>query len=86
LLTAICTGLRPGALLALHWDDVDLTKGVLTVRRALSDAGVPNHELADLLGHTTARMVEVHYRHRLTETIDVAVGPMESILRDEDRS
>jgi hypothetical protein len=31
-------------------------------------------------------MVEVHYRHRLTETIDVAVGPMESILRDEDRS
>lgn len=184
LLTAICTGLRPGELLALHWDDVDLAKGVLTVRRAwkgrdeyrhigepktrssirtvglptvavealrrhqvaqhrrrvthdcpaewellvfssaagtpidpsnfrrlvkdvamragighlapydlrhtaaslLSDAGVPNHELADLLGHTTTRMVEVHYRHRLTETIDVAVGPMESILRDEDRS
>jgi integrase len=34
LLTAICTGLRPGELLALHWDDVDLAKGILTVRRA----------------------------------------------------
>lgn len=186
LLTAICTGLRPGELLALHWDDVDLAKGVLTVRRAwkgrdehrhigepktrssirtvglavvaveairrhqiaqqrrrsthdcpteweqllfssaagtpidpsnlrrlvkqvatragvghlapydlrhtavslLSDAGVPNQELADLLGHTTTRMVEIHYRHRLTETIDVAVGPMDDLLagaEQEDR-
>lgn len=178
LLTAIATGLRPGELLALHWDDIDLDTGVLLVRRAwkghdesrhigepktrssvrtvglpavvveslrrhrtdqqhrppdqgrpgeweslvftsatgtpidpsnfrrlvkdvaaragighmapydlrhtaaslLSDAGVPNHELADLLGHTTTRMVEVHYRHRLTETIDVAIGPMDDLL------
>lgn len=41
---------------------------------------MPNHELADLLGHTTTRMVDVHYRYRLTETIDVAVGPMERLL------
>lgn len=57
-----------------------------TAASLLSDAGVPNRELADLLGHTTTRMVEIHYRHRLTETIDVAVGPMETILRDVDRS
>jgi integrase len=176
LLVAICTGLRPGELLALHWEDVDLEAGTLIVRRAwkghdsyrhigepktrssirtvalpstvvaalgrhrqeqsmsaaagpeewrelvftsaagtpidpsnlrrlvkdvadraaighlapydlrhtaaslLSDAGVPNHELADLLGHTTTRRVEVHYRHRLTETIDVAVGPMDKLV------
>ncbi len=181
LLTAICTGLRPGELLALHWDDIDLDTGLLLVRRAwkghdeyrhigepktrssirtvglpavvveslrhhridqqrslsdrgrpgeweslvftsavgtpidpsnfrrlvkevatragighlapydlrhtvaslLSDAGVPNHQLADLLGHTTTRMVEVHYRHRLTETIDVAMGPMDRLLGGE---
>jgi integrase len=51
-----------------------------TAASLLSDAGVPNHELADLLGHTTTRMVEVHYRHRLTDTIDVAVGPMDQLL------
>jgi len=51
-----------------------------TAASLLSDAGVPNHQLADLLGHTTTRMVEVHYRHRLTDTIDVAVGPMDELL------
>lgn len=178
VLTALCAGLRPGELLALHWEDVDLDAGLLTVRRAwkgrddhrhigepktatsvrtlnlppavvgavrvlrddrddversqrrpgpwselvftttagtpidpsnyrrlikelaraagighlapydlrhtaaslLSDAGVPNHELADLLGHTTTRMVEVHYRHRLKKTIDVAVAPMQDLV------
>jgi len=28
-------------------------------------------------------MVEVHYRHRLTETIDVAIGPMDRLLGGE---
>ena len=54
-----------------------------TAASLLSDAGVPNHELVDLLGHTTTRMVEVHYRHRLTETIDVAIGPMDRLLGGE---
>jgi integrase len=178
LITGICTGLRPGELTALSWDDLDLTAGTATVRKAwkgreehrhlgepktassrrtvglppiaiealqrhlehqrtiwldqdrpqqwadlvfvsragtpihpanrrrivrdvareagighlapydlrhtaaslLSDAGVPNQELADLLGHTTTRMVEVHYRHRLTDSVDVAVEPMQQIL------
>jgi len=34
LLTAVCTGLRAGELLALHRDDLDLETGVLLVRRA----------------------------------------------------
>lgn len=36
LILALATGCRQGELLALTWDDIDLTKGMLTVRRALS--------------------------------------------------
>jgi integrase len=38
----------------------------------LSDLGVPNEAIADLLGHTTTRMVEATYRHRLRPVVDVA--------------
>lgn len=38
----------------------------------LSDEGVPNELIADLLGHTTTRMVDTTYRHRLRPVIDVA--------------
>jgi integrase len=34
--TALGTGCRQGELLALGWDDIDLRKGVLTVRKSLS--------------------------------------------------
>jgi integrase len=37
----------------------------------LSDAGVMNEEIADLLGHTTTRMVDQTYRHRLRPVVDV---------------
>jgi integrase len=42
LVLALATGCRQGELLALNWDDVDLTKGTLTVRRSLAqtDAGL----------------------------------------------
>lgn len=36
LTVALATGCRQGELLALTWDDVDLRKGTLTVRRSLS--------------------------------------------------
>jgi integrase len=36
-IAAVHAGLRPGELLALRWEDVDLDRGVLHVRRALSD-------------------------------------------------
>ena len=35
--------------------------------------GVSNEEIADLLGHTTTRMVDQIYVHRLRPTVDVAV-------------
>ena len=38
----------------------------------LSDLGVPNEQIADLLGHTTTRMVELTYRHRLRPVVDIA--------------
>jgi integrase len=40
----------------------------------LSDQGVSHAQIADLLGHTTTRMVDTHYRHRLREVVDVAVS------------
>jgi integrase len=43
-----------------------------TATSLLSDAGVPNEELADLLGHTTTQMVDRYYRHRLRPTVAVA--------------
>src|SRR5829696_3947814 len=36
---AIATGLRQGELLALNWEDVDLERGVLRVRRTLTRTG-----------------------------------------------
>ena len=39
----------------------------------LSDQGVSNEELADLAGHTTTRMVDQTYRHRLRPVVDVTV-------------
>lgn len=38
----------------------------------LADEGVPNESIADLLGHTTTRMVDQTYRHRLRPVVDVA--------------
>jgi integrase len=51
-----------------------------TAASLLSEAGVRNELLADLLGHVDTRMVERHYRHRLSDTVDVAVGPMSALL------
>ena len=38
----------------------------------LADEGIPNETIADLLGHTTTRMVDTTYRHRLRPVVDVA--------------
>ena len=38
----------------------------------LSDQGVANELIADLLGHTTTRMVDSTYRHRLRPVVSVA--------------
>jgi integrase len=51
-----------------------------TATSLLSQAGVRNEELADLLGHVDTRMVERHYRHRLDASVTVAVEPMTALL------
>jgi integrase len=38
----------------------------------LSNIGVPNESIADLLGHTTTRMVDTTYRHRLRPAASTA--------------
>jgi integrase len=60
---ALKTGMRQGEILALRWNDVDLTDGVVRVRQSVADGGTStpkNHErrdvdlttdLVDLLGH-----------------------------------
>ena len=44
-----------------------------TAASILSDRGVPHARIADLLGHTTTRMVDETYRHNLQATADAAV-------------
>jgi len=40
-LTAVCTGMRLGELLGLRWQDVDLDRGIISVRQSLKDV-TPN--------------------------------------------
>lgn len=51
-----------------------------TATSVLSESGVRNEHLADLLGHTDTRMVERHYRHRIGDSIGVAAAPMDELL------
>jgi len=46
----------------------------------LSAAGVPLEEVADVLGHASARVTSATYRHRTTPTVEAAAGPMEQML------
>ncbi len=75
------TRARPGELIALCNEELDLTGGVLLICGAWKSRGEFRH-----LGEpkTTTRMVEIRYRHRLTDIIDVTVQPMEQVLRPED--
>jgi integrase len=46
----------------------------------LYDAGVSLEEIADVLGHTSTRMLEQHYRHRVRASMSAHVAPMEAIF------
>jgi len=48
----------------------------------LYDAGVPLDVIADLLGHTSTRRLEQHYRHRVRPSMSAHVGPMEAMFGD----
>lgn len=46
----------------------------------MSAAGVPLEEIADVLGHSSTRMLEQHYRHAVKPAIDAHVGAMERMF------
>ncbi|MBO0834446.1 MAG: site-specific integrase, partial [Actinobacteria bacterium] len=48
----------------------------------LSDAGLSNEQIADVLGHESTRMLERHYRHPIRPTVAAHVAPMQSILNN----
>jgi integrase len=73
---AIATGLRQGELLALKWEDVDLERGVLCVRRTLTRVGgkvsieEPKTKKSRRSVNLTTAAVEalqVHLSHQLEE-------------------
>ena len=60
-----------------HWTPNELRHSAASL---LSAAGVPLEEIADVLGHTSTRMLEQHYRHQVKPSIDAHVGAMESLF------
>jgi integrase len=46
----------------------------------LSDAGVSPERIADLLGHTSPRMVLSVYRHAVGPTVDTAATVLDGVL------
>ena len=54
-----------------HWTPNELRHSAASL---LSAAGVPLEEIADVLGHTSTRMLEQHYRHQVKPSIDAHVG------------
>ena len=43
-----------------------------TAASLLVDAGASPYQVADQLGHTTTRMLDRHYRHRIADVVDTA--------------
>ena len=46
----------------------------------MSDAGIPLEQIADALGHTSTRMLEATYRHRVRPSITAPMAVMEAVL------
>lgn len=60
-----------------HWHPHELRHSAASL---LSASGVPIEVIADVLGHTTTRMLERVYRHPVTPTVDAAAKPMEDLF------
>ena len=61
-----------------HWTLNELRHSAASL---LSAAGVPLEVIADMLGHTSTRMLEQHYRHPTRPVIDAHVAVMSKIGR-----
>lgn len=60
-----------------HWTPNELRHSAASL---LSAAGVPLEAIADVLGHSSTRMLEKHYRHQVKPSIDAHVDAMEAIF------
>ena len=60
-----------------HWSPNELRHSAASL---LSAAGVPLEHIADVLGHTSTRMLERTYRHSVQPSITAAAAPMEALL------
>ena len=60
-----------------HWSPNELRHSAASL---LSAAGVPLEHIADVLGHTSTRMLEQTYRHSVQPSITAAAAPMEALL------
>ena len=54
-----------------------------TAASLLVDAGASPYQVADQLGHTTTRMLDRHYRHRITEIVETAAAIEHQYLRGD---
>jgi integrase len=68
---AISTGLRRGELLGLRWEDLDLERGLVQVRRSLTPDGKSYNQPKSAKGrrsvHLTPGAIEALERHKTNQ-------------------
>jgi integrase len=74
---AVTAGLRPGEMLALRWNDVDLEAGALRINRALSDGEfttpkTPRSRRKVELSNTARAALRAHRKRQLEEQMKKA--------------
>jgi integrase len=61
-----------------HWSMTELSRH--SAASLMSAAGVPLEVIADVLGHSSTRMLEAHYRHQVRPSVDAHVAVMEGLF------
>ncbi len=61
-----------------HWSMTELSRH--SAASLMSAAGVRLEVIADVLGHSSTRMLEKHYRHQVRPSIDGHVEVMDSLF------
>jgi integrase len=61
-----------------HWSMTEL--GRHSAGSLMYAAGVPKEAIADIYGHTTTRMLDMHYRHELRPSLDAHVAVMDDLF------